>query len=231
MTKRLVFIGSNRKWGRDFEWSEGFGEAVQVFEFSSLEELEDLLAAHPSPDWIFFTFWSSYISKKIYVKHRSVIFHMTDLPYGRGGSPLQNLILAGHKRTILSAISCAKQMDSGDVYLKRDLDLSGTAEQIYTRASKLMPSMIETIVLDQPIPERQTGEVIEFRRRGPEESKIPEIRNLEDLFDFIRMLDAEGYPKAFATMGNLRITFENPRMIREKLFAQVVIEIIEEKKF
>lgn len=229
MTKRLVLIGSNRKWGRDFAWSERFVESVQIMQFSSVGELEDLLDANASPDWIFFTFWSSYISKDIYAKHRSVIFHMTDLPYGRGGSPLQNLILAGHKRTMLTAISCAEKMDAGDVYLKRDLDLSGTAQDIYLRASTLMPSMIESIVLDRPIPKRQTGEVIEFRRRTPEQSRVQQVRHLEDLFDFIRMLDAEGYPRAFLTLGNLSLTFENPTLIDEKLFAQVVIELIEEK--
>ena len=43
---------------------------------------------------------------------------MTDLPYGRGGSPLQNLIKKNHKSTMLSAIECQDNLDSGDIYLK-----------------------------------------------------------------------------------------------------------------
>ena len=30
--------------------------------------------------------------QKIFENFNCIIFHMTDLPYGRGGSPLQNLI-------------------------------------------------------------------------------------------------------------------------------------------
>lgn len=43
---------------------------------------------------------------------------MTNLPYGRGGSPVQNLILNGHKKTIISALNVTKDLDAGDVYLK-----------------------------------------------------------------------------------------------------------------
>ena len=46
---------------------------------------------------------------------------MTDLPYGRGGSPLQNLIVRGHKHTMISAIKCVKELDAGPIYLKKPL--------------------------------------------------------------------------------------------------------------
>ena len=46
---------------------------------------------------------------------------MTDLPYGRGGSPLQNLIARGFLETKISAILVEKQLDAGPVYLKMEL--------------------------------------------------------------------------------------------------------------
>ena len=51
-----------------------------------------------NPRFIFFAHWSSIIPKSIHEDFECVIFHMTDLPYGRGGSPLQNLIVRGHKK-------------------------------------------------------------------------------------------------------------------------------------
>ncbi len=45
------------------------------------------------PKYIFFPHWSWVIPKDIYTNFERVIFHMTDVPFGRGGSPLQNLIL------------------------------------------------------------------------------------------------------------------------------------------
>jgi len=50
---------------------------------------------------------------------------MTDLPFGRGGSPLQNLIVRGFTHTKLSALRVEKGLDTGDIYLKEDLEQYG----------------------------------------------------------------------------------------------------------
>ena len=36
--------------------------------------------------------------------YECICFHETDLPFGRGGSPIQNLIVRGFKTTKISAI-------------------------------------------------------------------------------------------------------------------------------
>ena len=221
-----MFLGSNRSWSRDFGWSERFLDSVEVVEFSTPEELRALLNEYPSPSWVFFAFWSNYVGKEVYSIHRSVIFHMTDLPYGRGGSPLQNLILAGHKKTKLSAIVCTETLDAGDVYLKRDLALGGTASEIYARAAGVIREMVEEIVLTNPTPEAQKGEVVEFRRRKPEESRLPETLTAEALYDFIRMLDAEGYPRAYVTVGDLKLTFQDAELSGGRVTARVQVDFI-----
>ncbi len=109
------------------------------------------------PSWVFFPHWSQRIPAEVYENFRCVIFHMTDVPYGRGGSPLQNLIIRQHRDTMLSAIQCHEEMDAGPVYLKRRLLLDGTAEQILLRAAELMASMIVEVVLNSPQPVAQQG--------------------------------------------------------------------------
>ena len=71
-----------------------------------------------NPKWIFVPHWSHLIPESIWGSWPTVIFHMTDLPYGRGGSPLQNLIRRGHISTMLSALRCGSGLDTGDIYLK-----------------------------------------------------------------------------------------------------------------
>ena len=56
-----------------------------------------------SIDNIYFIHWSKIIPKQIYKRYNCISFHMTDLPYGRGGSPLQNLIIRKQKNTKISA--------------------------------------------------------------------------------------------------------------------------------
>ena len=45
-----------------------------------------------NPRYIFFPHWSWRVPREIIENYECVCFHMTDLPYGRGGTPLQNLI-------------------------------------------------------------------------------------------------------------------------------------------
>lgn len=64
------------------------------------------------------------ILKEIYESFECVVFHMTALLFGRGGSPLQNLLVKGICQTKISAIEVSAGMDTGDVYFKENLDIS-----------------------------------------------------------------------------------------------------------
>jgi len=104
------------------------------------------------PQLIFVPHWSHWIPETIWGSWPTVIFHMTDLPYGRGGSPLQNLIQRGHSSTVLTALLCGEGLDAGDVVLKQPLSLHGSAEEIFLRADALIEQMIERIVREDPRP-------------------------------------------------------------------------------
>ena len=195
-----------------------------VINIKSDYELSDENLRSISPDWIFFPHWGSKISRSIFEKYKCVIFHMTDLPYGRGGSPLQNLIVRGHTMTKLSAIKCVEEMDAGDIYLQRNLSLKGTAEEIFSRASILMQEMIFEIVQKNIVPFEQQGKVVRFKRRKRAESNVTDLSNLELVFDYIRMLDAEGYPKAYIETENLSFEFSSADLkSSEELHAKVKI--------
>jgi methionyl-tRNA formyltransferase len=122
---------------------------------------------------------------------------MTDLPFGRGGSPLQNLIARGIYKTKVSALKCSKELDAGPIYLKKDLLLRGSAHEILEKCSKVIFSMIQEIIIQKPEPKEQTGEVTVFKRRTPAESNLESLEDMIKIYDYIRMLDAEGYPPAF----------------------------------
>jgi methionyl-tRNA formyltransferase len=134
---------------------------------------------------------------------------MTDLPFGRGGSPLQNLIARGYKRTKISAIRVADGIDTGDVYLKKNLELDGSASEIFVRAAAIIEDMISEIIINEPTPKPQFGEIIEFKRRQPRESDMKDLSDLEMIYDQIRMLDCEGYPHAFLETTYYKVEFTN----------------------
>lgn len=179
------------------------------------------------PRYIFFPHWRWIVPSEIFDKYECVCFHMTDVPYGRGGSPLQNLILRGHETTRMTALKMVEELDAGPVYLKRKFTLEGSAEQIYKRATKLIWELIKEIVETECTPSPQKGEVVMFERRTPEQSQILEEYNLQELYNFIRMLDAPGYPKAFIKLHNYKLEFEKAELNDNKLTA--LVNFIEEK--
>ena len=161
-----------------------------------------------NPRYVFFPHWSWPIPRDIYTNFECVGFHMTDLPFGRGGSPLQNLVVRGAVKTKISAIKIVKKLDAGPMYFKRNLLLHGSAEDIYKRASRIIfDDMIPYIMENRLIPSPQRGKTVMFKRRKPEESKIPDSIDLNGIYDYIRMLDSEGYPPAFIETENLRFEF------------------------
>ena len=184
-----------------------------------LENLEQL-----DPRYVFFLHWSWFVPEEIHTKYECINFHMTDLPYGRGGSPLQNLILRGHADTVLTAHYMTDQIDSGAIYLKQTLSLDGSANDILSRASHLAASMIRTIVDNEPTPLPQVGMPTNFTRRVPKQSEVPhEIEKLSDLYDYIRMLDGEGYPPAYFCGTHFRYEFRSAQLEGNELHASVTI--------
>lgn len=163
------------------------------------------------PDFIFIPHWSHIIPRTIFENYKCIVFHMTDLPFGRGGSPLQNLITRGLKKTKITAIDVVDKIDAGDVYLKKELTLYGTAEEIFLRANNVIVNMIEEIIENKLLPKPQKGSPVFFKRRTPKMSMISEqIDTVEGLYDHIRMLDADGYPKAFIETEFFRFEFTKP---------------------
>ena len=176
------------------------------------------------PRYIFFPHWSHIIPSELYEHHECIIFHMTDLPFGRGGSPLQNLISRGIYETQISALRCVKELDAGPIYFKRPLSLHGTAQEIYMRANVIIEDMIISLIENSPAPQEQSGEPVVFKRRNKDEGNIDKLETIEKVHDYIRMLDADGYPSAFFETENLRFEFSRASIREGFILADVVIK-------
>lgn len=169
------------------------------------------------PDYILFPHWSYIISDEITKNWSCVVFHMTDLPYGRGGSPLQNLIVRGHKETKISAIQVTSTIDGGPVYMKQPLSLEGSAQEIFERCSDVIfEKMIPRFLEEHLEAQEQEGEPVLFKRRTQADGEITCDMEMEKIYDYIRMLDAEGYPRAFIDFGEYRLCFENAKFLDSK---------------
>lgn len=228
MSAETYVVAGHKRWNRD-HFQEYLSQTPGQWHFvGSKEELTEEFLQDLSPRYVFFLHWSHIVPTTIVLQYECVCFHMTDVPYGRGGSPLQNLILRGHTKTKLTALRMTATLDEGPVYIKQDLPLTGTAEEIYVRASRLSCDMILDLIGKEAEPIPQEGEIVPFQRRIPEDSLLPGDLDLDAVHDFIRMLDAEGYPNAFVDVGSYRITFRRAARYHQCVRADVSIELRKE---
>lgn len=218
---RDYIVASCKEWHRPS--FERFAQsAAGSWRYVDSGEALAAAVASASPRYIFFMHWNWQVPSEIFEKHECVCFHMTDVPYGRGGSPLQNLIAAGNMETMLSALRMERELDAGPVYAKRPMPLDGRAEEIYLRAGELCWEMICEIVASEPTPQPQQGEATVFRRRKPEQSVLLSDGTMAELYNHIRMLDAPGYPLAFIQYGSFRLEFSHAELVGDELQAHVV---------
>ena len=225
-----VVIASNKEWHHRYVSEIEARTSAEVIYLSAKQDLTCEKLQKLQPEWVFFPHWSYLVPVDIYENFRCVIFHMTDLPFGRGGSPLQNLIARGIYETKLSAIRCVKELDGGEIYKKVPLSLWGTAEEIYLRAAELTKEIMIDLVLNPVDPKPQEGEVVAFQRRKPADGNISACENLEQVFDYIRMLDAESYPAAFLETDNWRLEFSRASLRDGEILADVRISSRKEGK-
>lgn len=206
---RKFILLSEKSWHDDLfiQLSARSNESWKRIRFKN-EFTVDTLSSF-RPEKIFIPHWSYIIPKEIWINFDCVVFHMTDLPFGRGGSPLQNLIVKGFKETKISAIKVSEGIDTGDIYIKSDLDLSGTAKEIFMRSVPIIKKMISSIIDLHLEPYSQKGEVVQFVRRRPEQSDISSLSSISEVYDYIRMLDCEGYPNAFLETSYFKYEFTN----------------------
>lgn len=205
---RTYIILSQKSWNNDLvERLQQKFPKDKFIHISSREDFTQERLQEINPQKVFIPHWSYIIPENIWANFECIVFHMTDLPYGRGGSPLQNLIVRGHKETKISALRVEKGLDAGDIYMKKPMSLEGTAEEIYLRASNIIEDIIEEIILNHPKPKPQFGEPVVFSRRKPVDSNMSELTDINKVYDYIRMLDAEGYPHAYIELNGIRYEF------------------------
>lgn len=210
-------ILSEKIWHKDLHNSlkKSFNNYNWVYISEKKEfNYEYLLKLNPSK--IFIPHWSYVISEEIFGHFECVVFHMTDLPYGRGGSPLQNLIVRGHEETLISALRVEEGLDTGPIYLKEKLSLMGNAEEIFVRACDVIKAMITQIINDDIYPIPQEGKPVIFKRRNPEQGNIEGLTGIKEIYNHIRMLDAEGYPNAFLEFGDFKLEFSQASIQSKK---------------
>ena len=102
------------------------------------------------PNIVFFYGWSWIISKKIIDKFVCIMLHPSPLPKYRGGSPIQNQIIAGETKSAVTLFRMSNEIDAGNIIAQEAISLEGHLSDIFHRISKINP-IIPIIALNNII--------------------------------------------------------------------------------
>jgi len=215
-------IASSKDWFDMADRAEEFS-ALDFHLMRTREDLDPAILEKLAPRFIFFVHWNWIVPPEIFERYACVVFHTAPLPFGRGGSPIQNLIVRGIDHAPVCALKMTGTLDGGPIYASLDVALEGTIEQIFERIAAAVEQLILTIVRDEPTPVEQVGTPVYFKRRTPAESEIPSDCDLSAIYDRIRMVDGLDYPRAFVRLGSHRIEFFDASIQDGELLARVRI--------
>ena len=219
--KNLV-IACSKSWFKNHKKSNEFLK-LPITNISSKEDLNLKFLRDINPKYIFFPHWSWKVDKSIYQEYECVAFHTAPLPYGKGGSPIQNLIIRDFRKSPICALKMNHDIDSGPIYTKREICLDGDLRDIFKRMAEKIEEMIINIYYEEPIPINQEGQVKLFSRLNYSDNEIKPSMSQKEIYNRIRMVDADDYNKAFIKFGKKRIILSKATLKNNYLKADIQI--------
>lgn len=137
---------------------------------------------------------------------RNLVVHESDLPRGRGFSPLSWQILNGESEIAVCLLEAVAEVDAGPVIYRDRVEFAG---------HELIDDMRDTIgditmrlcrrFLAEPTPvagEAQKGTPTVFARRRPTDSRLDPEKSIVDQFELLRIVDNNKYPAWFDYRGH-----------------------------
>ncbi len=135
----------------------------------------------------------------------NLVIHASDLPMGRGWSPITWQILDGRNVIVFTLFEATAEMDAGDIYLQKIGMLRGDElrEEISVFQNELSIKMIlEYLEKRESIkPRKQVGEATFYRKRTPEDSRLDIDKSIREQFNLLRVCDNVKYPAFFEING------------------------------
>ena len=136
-----------------------------------------------------------------------LVVHESDLPKGRGWSPLTWQILEGEHRIPVTLFEAEATVDSGPVYAQRWLQFEGheLIDELRAAQASATRGLCRWFVDKYPQSvahtRAQTGPATYYARRRPKDSELDAGKTLAEQFDQLRVADNDRYPACFRCRG------------------------------
>lgn len=157
------------------------GVPVLQYERVSRQGIEDIEALEP--DLVITAAFGQILSDRFLAipKHGVINVHASLLPKHRGASPIQSAMLAGDKVTGITIMKTVKEVDAGDMLLKREIEISPEdyADTLFDKMAVIGgEAVVEAVRLIE------SGEAVFTPQNHDEASHCIKITKAEGQIDF-----------------------------------------------
>jgi UDP-2,4-diacetamido-2,4,6-trideoxy-beta-L-altropyranose hydrolase len=143
----------------------------------------------------------------LHANKSNLVVHESDLPQGRGWSPLSWQILEGKNSIAVTLMEASPKVDAGRIYFQNRIEFVGTELVGELRAAQAAATieLCRKFVANYPgvlqQGREQTGESTYYKRRRPDDSRVDVEKSIAEQFNLLRVVDNERYPAFFEIKG------------------------------
>ena len=131
-----------------------------------------------------------------------IVIHASDLPKGKGFSPLMWQVLENKKKIKVSMIKAIKKVDSGPIIFKKQIKLNGTElyDELRLKLSKVIVDLMKKLLIVYPNLKlkSQKGNSTFYKKRQPKDSNLNINKSLKSQFNLLRTCDNRNWPAFFS---------------------------------
>lgn len=157
-------------------------------------------------DFTFFLSCEKKIKKEyLELSQNNLLVHESDLPNGRGWSPLTYQILDGNRIIPIALLKVANTIDAGDICLVDYMHFKGN--ELIDEIRKVQVSYTTNLILNylknynSITCKKQFGKPTYYKRRSKSDSELDITKSIEDQFNLLRVVDNSRYPAFFYIQG------------------------------
>ena len=159
-------------------------------------------------DFCFILSYSEVVKQDILCRNKhNLVVHESDLPKGKGWSPLSWQILEGKNTIVVTLFEATEKVDSGAIYLQEDIQFRGNelVDELRQKQADVTIGLCKKFINLYPdivsSPQKQIGEQTIYPRRTPVDSQLDPNKTIAEQFNLLRIVDNGRYPAHFDWLG------------------------------
>lgn len=145
------------------------------------------------------------IFRKLYLNKHNLVVHESDLPKGKGWSPLTWQVLEGKLQIPVTLFEASESIDDGPIYDQKIIELTGTEliDELREKQAKTTIELLDSFILQYPynVQKPQQGESNFYPKRTQKDSELSIDKTIAEQFNLLRVCDNERYPAFFEMNG------------------------------